>query len=388
MDGTAAAGSSALYARGDHVHPRDTSRLALAGGTLTGALTLAADPTANLQAATKAYVDAGVATAEVNVAGGFVNKLRNGTFDVWQRGTGIFSVTSGVYTADGWIVGAVGGTSSVSAQAAPAGRLARNIMQMGGAAGMAQLLLTQRVESYVSAPLTNQRCTFQAQILNATPAALTPTLSISTANPVDNFASPVTVLAPVNLQSCASGQWTRVAYTFDMGANPGLGVQVQLNFGALTVNSVSIAEADLRATPGVATGLNANPPPPELRPIAIELAFCRRYFQRRQPGIASAQLSTSGGATSVNAAATFFQLEPMMRATPTFTSGGNLQIWGIQSSGAGGATAPISGLGASTPSPIIYQVNFNLSSSLASACHVAALRDVDGTGWVAFSAEL
>lgn len=39
MDGTAAVGTSALYARGDHVHPTDTSRFAVAGGTLTGGLT-------------------------------------------------------------------------------------------------------------------------------------------------------------------------------------------------------------------------------------------------------------------------------------------------------------------------------------------------------------
>jgi hypothetical protein len=40
MDGVAAPGTSALYARGDHVHPSDTSRLSLTGGTLTGDLTI------------------------------------------------------------------------------------------------------------------------------------------------------------------------------------------------------------------------------------------------------------------------------------------------------------------------------------------------------------
>lgn len=49
MDGTAAVGTSALYARQDHVHPTDTSRAAasalagylpLSGGTITGATTL------------------------------------------------------------------------------------------------------------------------------------------------------------------------------------------------------------------------------------------------------------------------------------------------------------------------------------------------------------
>jgi hypothetical protein len=53
MDGTAAVGASAAWARGDHVHPTDTSRapaaalanyLPLTGGTLTGILTVNASP--------------------------------------------------------------------------------------------------------------------------------------------------------------------------------------------------------------------------------------------------------------------------------------------------------------------------------------------------------
>jgi Chaperone of endosialidase len=38
MDGTAAPGSSALYSRGDHVHPSDTSLVAKSGSTMTGDL--------------------------------------------------------------------------------------------------------------------------------------------------------------------------------------------------------------------------------------------------------------------------------------------------------------------------------------------------------------
>jgi hypothetical protein len=43
MDGTAAIGTLTTYARPDHVHPSDTSRLALAGGTMTGALHMGAN---------------------------------------------------------------------------------------------------------------------------------------------------------------------------------------------------------------------------------------------------------------------------------------------------------------------------------------------------------
>ena len=57
MDGTANVGSSSQPARSDHIHPSDTSRVAKAGDTMTGALTLSGDPTSALHAATKQYVD-------------------------------------------------------------------------------------------------------------------------------------------------------------------------------------------------------------------------------------------------------------------------------------------------------------------------------------------
>jgi hypothetical protein len=69
MDGTAAAGTGNVWARADHIHPSDTNRLSLVGGSLTGPLMLAADPVEELQAATKAYVD------RVVLAGGQMQRV-------------------------------------------------------------------------------------------------------------------------------------------------------------------------------------------------------------------------------------------------------------------------------------------------------------------------
>ena len=57
MDGSAVPGSATAYSRGDHIHPTDTSRAPINNPTFTGLVTLAADPTAPLQAATKQYID-------------------------------------------------------------------------------------------------------------------------------------------------------------------------------------------------------------------------------------------------------------------------------------------------------------------------------------------
>lgn len=74
MDGTAAVGTEMAFARGDHVHPSDTSKVNKAGDTMTGALAMGGNkvtglgvPTEEADAATKKYVDDGL-TPKANAA--------------------------------------------------------------------------------------------------------------------------------------------------------------------------------------------------------------------------------------------------------------------------------------------------------------------------------
>lgn len=64
MDGAASAGSSANYARGDHVHPADTSRAALASPAFTGTPTSVTPSTSDnsTNVATTAYVQNNLAS--------------------------------------------------------------------------------------------------------------------------------------------------------------------------------------------------------------------------------------------------------------------------------------------------------------------------------------
>lgn len=70
MDGTGAAGTSADYARGDHVHPTDTSRAPLASPTFSGtpSAPTAAAGTNTTQLATTAFVTTAVANKSVPTA--------------------------------------------------------------------------------------------------------------------------------------------------------------------------------------------------------------------------------------------------------------------------------------------------------------------------------
>jgi hypothetical protein len=65
INGTAAPGTSLLYSREDHVHPTDTSRVAKAGDTMSGHLSLPVSPAA-ANAVRKDYVDAGDTAANTN----------------------------------------------------------------------------------------------------------------------------------------------------------------------------------------------------------------------------------------------------------------------------------------------------------------------------------
>jgi len=70
--------------------------LPLAGGTMTGPIVLAADPIANLQAATKQYVDGGRLGD---------NRIINGDMRIDQRNGGAQGTLAG-YTVDRWVYGA------------------------------------------------------------------------------------------------------------------------------------------------------------------------------------------------------------------------------------------------------------------------------------------
>lgn len=262
-----------------------------------------------------------IAGPGVGVAGGFVNKLRNGTFDVWQRGTPVSAPTGNFpYTADGWMVNPTGAGVTVNRTPAAAGTGNFYNMQIVGAAGVTDCILFQRIESFVAAPLAGKICTVQFLVYSGVP--VTPGILIQTANAQDNF-SAATIVISTSLQPVPASTWTRVAYTFAMPNAANNGVVVDLDFlGALNGagNAVYINQADLRATPNLPTGLCPNPPPPELRPIVTELAFCQRYYQTFSG-------TNSGFGVANNTFYSTIPIFPPMRATPAVngsaSGGGN-----------------------------------------------------------------
>jgi hypothetical protein len=290
--------------------------LALSGGTMTGPITLAADPAAALQPATKQYVDN-------NHLGGFINKFRNGTMDIWQRGTLPVAVPANTYTytADGWAVILTGAASTVGKgthlSLSTIGSLAVN-----GTTGLTQIGIIQRLESSIATQLAGKRVTLQLRISQNTGATLTPSLATYYSNPNDDWSAspadlPSTSLQPVPSTTTPTNS-TVVAYTFNMSPNAANGYSINFSIvGSFPVATYfAISEADIRVTPNVPVGLNANPPPPELRPIGVEMAFCQRYYQILQSTLVTGY-QTAGGQVYTGGA-----FQTAMRALPTIAFSG------------------------------------------------------------------
>ena len=214
-------------------------------------------------------------------ASGYVNKFRNGTFDVWQRGTSALPTsTSGVYTADGWIVKQTGAAATCAQIPGNGGALYG--LSCAGVTSNTDTLFSQRIESYDAAAIAGQTVTIQVQYTQASGSNVTPKISTCYASARDNFATCTADLASTSLPTnCATGIWCTEAYTLSVSANAINGYQVTIDCNtALTgAQACAISSADVRVSPGVSTGSNTNPPPPELRSVQTELAQCQRFYE-------------------------------------------------------------------------------------------------------------
>jgi hypothetical protein len=205
----------------------------------------------------------------------FRNKIINGNFDIWQRGTS-FSVTSGnTYTADRWcrVFDGSGATRTVVRQnfainqteVSGAPKYFINSTQSVAGTGGTFNALVQRIESVR---------TFAGQ---------TVTVSFWAKSSVGSFVqlslgqrASTSVFRTVTSATLTSA-WTKYTGTITLAAI-GAGVtedgndhlEVAFNFNNNVTHNIDIAQVQIEAG-SVAT-------PFEQRPIGTELQLCQRYF--------------------------------------------------------------------------------------------------------------
>jgi hypothetical protein len=258
-----------------------------------------------------------------DLSGGFLNKFRNATMDVWQRGTsGAATTTAGASTQtgpDGWYIVPTG--ASVAWAQAGGRLLTKSSLQVIGASSATDVIVKQRIESLMAAAFCSQTVTVQAWVYNNTGGSITPALTIKRPTAQDNYASTTTDVSAVNLQSCANGQWTQVAYTFAANASCFNGLEVSFDFGnnfSANTKSIQFAEPDIRVTSGVTNvgAVNNSPPWAELRPIGIELPLNMRYYWRWTAGAISVPVAMFQAFAATKVWGKLFDLPQVLRGNP------------------------------------------------------------------------
>lgn len=328
-----------------YVDTQDNLRLSKTGGTLTGNLTLAGDPSTNLHAATKQYADlklplaGGTMTGPILLSGspthnqhpatkGYVdnlltgrNRVTNGDFAVNQRGF-TSTTTAGLgFIADRWKYDfSAGSGSSASYQTATAGELpegAPNYARLVSAnqnATSGYMALTQLVEDVRTLSGKTVTVSFWAK---AGPGS--PLIAVELSQ---NFGSggSTTVSTYVD-RRVISQSWTRYDMTVTLpsvsgktiGANSYLAVNLWVSAGTTwNANAGSIGiQSNTFNIWGVQVEEGLIPTIFEQKRYGDELLECQRYYR----------IGVGNGTTAVNSdnGTSSAQFSPEMRTKPTVT---------------------------------------------------------------------
>jgi hypothetical protein len=323
-----------------------------------------------------------------SAAGGMINKFRNGGMDVWQRGTTGLATASSLAkpclaTADGWCVVQTGALGSCSQDVGNGGPLFS--LKCIGQTSNTDTTFSERIESYMAAPLAGQTVTVQFQYKQSTGGSITPKISTGYASSSDNFTTVTSDLAATSLTACAANTWCTESYTLTVSANAGQGYQVTLdcNTALTAAQACWIDAADIRVTPNVATGVNSAPPSPELRPVAPELRTCQRYSYRRHATSVLDNLASLHAFNATSAYGPVFGWPVTMRVSPT------INVSNISNLSIDNATGTGSAVSAVTWTPNQYGLQTSsIQGATLIAGNVTILFFNNASGWIEAVGEL
>jgi hypothetical protein len=238
------------------------------------------------------------------------NRLINGNFDIWQRGTTWTNPTA-QHVADRWRLEQVSSAGTVSQQTFTAGQTE----VPGNPAYFLRLAQTgtglYRVAQRIEAPGA-----FSGQQVTLTFWAKTPSAGAlaSVYFSQDAFASGARTDTLIVSSVALTTSWQKFTYTGTFPSATGktvnastyAGVEFYLPSG--TASTVDLAQVQLELGPA--------PTAFETRPPALELALAQRYYQQLG-GRLSTEVAATGWSLSTTSAVFVLPLKATMRATPT-----------------------------------------------------------------------
>ena len=290
-------------------------------------------------------------------AGGFNfrNKIINGNFDIWQRGTS--QTTNGYGSADRWLCQNNGSTKTASQQAFDLGQtdvpnnpkyFMRHVATSVAGAGN-YVVMQQKIEGVETLSGKTATLSFWAK------ADASKNIAIEFRQYFGTGGSPSSSVDGIDAQLVAlTTSWTKYTITVDIPSVSGktLGTDNNDFFGyyfwfdagsnldsrtdSLGQQSGTFDIAQVQIEEGTAAT------PFEQRPIGMELSLCQRYYERNP---ISNHVIWSVYAVSGTAYYRGFQFTVVKRGTPTMTlgdiansrfpnttstSGGGLSAWGFR----------------------------------------------------------
>jgi hypothetical protein len=235
---------------------------------------------------------------------GFRNRIINGNFDFWQRGTST-TVTGNTYLADRWLSAfSTGGTVSQETSSLPTG--SRYAWKFVASASNSFFQMGQQIEygNCIDFQNTTVTISFMARAVTATAGSTALIFRTRTIAGIDGAC--LFTGTDVSSALTLTTSWTRYTVTRTLPATFG---SLSLEFALEAhVSGDGIMLAQVQIEPGsVAT-------PFEQRPIGTELALCQRYFQRMTNTIRGVITTPTLTRTTLNY---FYPVQ--LRATPNAT---------------------------------------------------------------------
>lgn len=298
--------------------------------TAGGKPEIAVGPTGTADASLVSALQIDPATGAVSLPAGLAssalglrNRLLNGNFDLWQRGSTKTSAPTGFYLADRWITGVTAGsTFTVSNIAAPAGFRGTNALQIAATALPANnyIYLEQKFESRSVYDLAGGAVTVSFDISASTSAGQVAYLVNLYSNSALDNGDYAVLLSQQGGGVIPAGVSTITAtFPASATANIRLGGKVGIYvFQQIVTGNVTYKIGSVQMEPGSIAN------PFEYMPITTLISLCQRYYQKSyrvdlDPGTAPS-FGTSYGRTvdaTTNTPSIQALFQTMMRAAPT-----------------------------------------------------------------------
>jgi hypothetical protein len=306
------------------------------------------------------------------------NKIINGDFGIWQRGTSF--ATSLGYTADR-MISASDATIAQTRQtftpgtAPVAGYEGSFFIRVAKSAGGNYSSVEQRIEDVRT--FAGQTATFSFWLKSSAATTirvrLTQQFGSGGSTAVDNTAT--------DFSSTTS--WTRYSLVFNVASIAGKTIGTNSYFNAAIINVTAAAvDVDVWGMQ-LEAGSTATAFQTATGTIQGELAACQRYYQRFDAATAE-PLSANGGSLTTTISQVQVVFPVQLRTAPSSLDSSNVEIlnYGNNTSYAGGTLA----INLSTKTAM--QLRYTHGSAVFTAGNVVHFRSSAGTGYLGWSAEL